>query len=321
MSMHFRELASKVAADGAITPDEILSLRRDGWGDGKIVPDEAEAIFAINDAIAAPSAEWSDFFVEALGEFIINAVEPKGYVSEAQADWLIGRIDHNGKLDSLTELELLVRLAERALSVPQSLRDYALAQIEQAVLTGEGPTRRGGTLEKGNVTKGEADLLRRLLFASGSDRPAGVSRAEAELLFRIKDATLGADNAPEWKRLFVQGVGNYLAGFTSYQPVSRERAAELESFMNDTRSSLGGFARRLGKSFLRDDFFDVAADALGGQRSDPGLDERIGSARKVDLTEQTWLEARIDGNGQVDEYDAALLEFLAEESGFSRDDA
>lgn len=320
MSIHFRELASKVAADGAITPDEVLALRREGWGDGKITPDEAETLFAINDHVTGMNTEWSDFFVEALGEFIINAVEPRGYVSEAQADWLIGRIDHDGRLDSLTELELLVRLAERALSVPQRLRDYALAQIEQAVLTGEGPTRSGGSLEKGNVTRAEADLLRRLLFSSGSDRPGGISRDEAELLYRLKDATLGADNAPEWKRLFVQGVGNYLAGFTSYQPVTRERAAELEGFMNDSRSSLGGFARRMGKSFLRDNFFDVVSDALGKRPDGPNLDARVESAREVDLTEQTWLEGRIDGNGEVDEYDAALLAFLAEESGYSRDE-
>jgi len=39
----------------------------------------------------------------------------------------------------------------------------------------------------------------------------------------------------------------------------------------------------------------------------------------VSRTEQTSLEGRIDGNGEVDEYDAALLAFLAEESGFSRE--
>ncbi|MBM3594822.1 MAG: hypothetical protein FJX31_03275 [Alphaproteobacteria bacterium] len=82
MSIDFREMASKVAAERAITSDEILSLHREGWGDGRIVPDEAEAAFATNDAIASPSAEWSDFLVEALGEFIINGLEPKGYVSE-----------------------------------------------------------------------------------------------------------------------------------------------------------------------------------------------------------------------------------------------
>jgi hypothetical protein len=211
-----------------------------------------------------------------------------------------------------------VRLAERALSVPQDLRVFAITQIQHAALTGVGPTRSGGSLEKGNVTKAEADLLRRLLFANGSERPSGISRSEAELLYRIKDATLGANNAPEWKQLFVQGVGNYLAGFTSYEAVSRERAAELEAFMNDSRSSLGGFARRMGKSFLRDNFYDVVADALGKKEHGPDLDARAAEARGVDVTEQTWLEGQIDENGQVDEYDQALLDFLAEESGFKR---
>jgi len=318
MTMHFRDLADKAAADGAITPDEILALRRQGWSDGQINPDEAEAIFAINDAIAAPDAEWSDFFIEALGEFIINRVEPKGYVSQAQADWLIGRIDHDGLVQSLTELELLVRLFERALSVPDSLREYALQQIERAVLTGEGPTRCGGNLEKGNVTQAEARLMRRILFASGSERPAGISRKEAELLYRLKDAALGADNAPEWKRLFVQGVGNYLAGFTSYEAISRERAAELEAFMNDSRSSLGGFIARMGKSALRDSFLDALGSAAGKQPSRPDREAQVDQARAVDLAEQTWLESRIDGNGRVDEFDEALLAFLAEESGFAR---
>lgn len=318
MTMHFRDLADKAAADGAITPDEILALRRQGWSDGRINPDEAEAIFAINDAIAMPDAEWSDFFVEAIGEFIINRVEPKGYVSEAQADWLIDRIDHDGHVQSMTELELLVRLFERALTVPHALREYALAQIEHAVLTGEGPTRCGGGLARGNLTDSEVRLMRRILFASGSERPAGISRKEAELLYRLKDATLGADNAPEWKQLFVQGVGNYLAGFTAYEALSRERAAELEAFMSDSRSSLGGFVARMGKSALRDSFIDTLGSVIRKKPQGPDRDAQAAEARAVDLAEQTWLEGRIDGNGIVDEFDEALLAFLAEESGFAR---
>ena len=83
MTMHFRELAQQAAADGVITPEEILSLRRAGWGDGQIMPEEAEAIFIINDRIAVKTPEWSDFFVEALGEFIVNGTEPRGYVDDS----------------------------------------------------------------------------------------------------------------------------------------------------------------------------------------------------------------------------------------------
>ncbi len=78
MSMHFRDIAVQAAADGAISSDEILALRRAGWADGRILPEEADAIFAINDKVSAPSGEWTDFFVEALSEFVVNGSEPKG---------------------------------------------------------------------------------------------------------------------------------------------------------------------------------------------------------------------------------------------------
>ena len=40
MSMHFRDIAVQAASDGAIGPDEILALRRAGWVDGKMDPEE-----------------------------------------------------------------------------------------------------------------------------------------------------------------------------------------------------------------------------------------------------------------------------------------
>src|SRR4051794_37070827 len=112
MTMHFSEIARQAAADGAITSDEILALRREGWGDGCITDGEADAIFAINGALAERSADWCDFFVEAIGEYVLNAWEPKGYVTDAQAAWLIGKIEADGKLDSMVELEVLLRLLE-----------------------------------------------------------------------------------------------------------------------------------------------------------------------------------------------------------------
>ena len=312
MSMHFSDIAEQVAADGAITPEEILTLRREGWTSGRIEPHEAEALFAVNDRLKDHSHEWSDFFVEALGEFIINGVKPKGYVDETQADWLIGRIDHNGAVNGMTELELMVRLFERARSVPERLREYALSQIEHSVLTGEGPTRCGGALEKGNVTEAEAKLMRRIIFSSGSERPAAVSRKEAEMLYRIKDATLGSNNSPEWKRLFVQGVGNFLMGFTDHTPLSRKRAAELESFMNDHRSSIGGFFGRMAKDTAKGKLFG----GFGRKKpEEPGLAHRVSQAREVDTNERTWLEGKIDGNARIDEFDQALLDFIVEETG------
>jgi hypothetical protein len=306
MSMHFRDLADQAAQDGAIAPDEILALRRDGWSDGKMDPDEADAIFALNDRVTAATPEWTDFFVEALGEYVVNGAAPKGYVDQPLADWLVAHIDRDGRLDTMAELLLLVRVLEKATSVPDSLRAYAIAQIERAVLTGEGPTRDGGTLDKGGITATEAQLLRRVVFAQAGDRPAGVSQAEAEMLFRLKDATLGAANAPEWKRLFVQGVGNYLEGYTRYEPLSAERAAKLERFMAAPATGLGRFFARM-----------VHVDVKGGFRAvfehpeNVDRDAAVAMAEQVTPSENAWLKAHVDADGTVDEYEQALLDFLA----------
>lgn len=316
MTINFPELARQAAADGAISADDVLALRRAAWPDGRIDQSEAEAILAINDIVSAKGPEWTDFLVEAVGEYVLNGTEPRGYVSDATADWLIARLDQDGRLDSQAELELLVRVLEKALGTPDRLKDYALAQIERAVLTGEGPTRNastfgGGALDADSITAAECKLLRRVIFASGGDRPAAVSLAEAEMLFRLKDATLGATNTPEWQRLFVQGVGNYLQGWNNARSVTRERAAELEGFMNDTSSSLGRFFGRMGRVGAKD--LDAAAQDLrsGGK---PARDYAGEAEADAALTspEQSWLDGRIQADGQTDPLEAALLAFLAE---------
>lgn len=308
MSMHFSDLAVQAARDGAIAPDEILALRRDGWSDGKMDAAEADAIFVLNEHIAQPTPDWTDFFVEAIGEFIINGSAPKGYVDQANADWLIARIDRDGRLETMAELQLLVRVLEKATSVPDSLKTYALTEIEAAVLTGEGPTRDGGAFAKGSINATEAGLLRRVIFAQAGDRPAGVSQAEAEMLFRLKDATLTAPNAPEWKRLFVQGVGNYLEGYTSYEPLSAERTAELEAFMANTDRGIGRFLGRMARADKAEGFRFSAHAA-----EDIDRDALVAMAAKVTPSEKDWLQARLDADGGIDEYEQALLDFLAEE--------
>ena len=306
MTMHFAQIARQAAAGGAITAEEILALRRAGWADGTMAPDEAEAVFLLNDALAEPTAEWSDFFVEAIGEFVLNGTVPKGYVSEDNAAWLIARIDRDGALQGMTELELLVRVLERGTNAPERLKAYVLVQVERAVLTGSGPTRRGGGLEAGCVNETEAAILRRVLFAPAGDGPAAVSCGEAELLFRLKDATLGAANAPEWKRMFVQGVANYLQGVASRTAqISRERAGELEAFIADDRSSTTGFLGRMATS---------APNAFGvvfGRRQ-PERDRlaELRAAEQVTADEQQWLDAHVHADGEIDEYEKALIAFL-----------
>lgn len=313
MTYQFRALAEQAQADGRITAEEILALRRAGWADGRIEPAEAEAIFALNDHLAERTNEWADFFVEAVTEYVLAGGEPRGFVSEDQADWLISRLDRDGRVDSLVELELLAELFEKAQAVPERLKAYALAQVEQAVLTGEGPTRDGGELAPGCITPAECRLLQRYIYSFTSDTPGGVSRAEAEMLFRLKDATLGADNAADWPDLFVKAVANHLMAHHHFQQLTTERARELDTFMNDTTPRLGAFLGRMAKSDLGDNVRQAVGGVLGFGKKGVSRDlaAEVAADQRITESEDAWLQGQVDANHELDALDKALLKFIA----------
>ncbi|GAA4047623.1 hypothetical protein [Parerythrobacter jejuensis] len=312
MSVQFADLARAVAEDGRIAPDEILSLRRLGWGDGIMTREEAEAIFAINRQITLPGNDWVDFFVEAIGEFVLNGTDPKGMCDEREADWLIRAFDHDGKLETMAELETLVRIIERARNVPDALKHYTLEQIEQAVLYGEGPTRCGGDLSATHLSAAECALLRRVIFASGGHGPAAVSRFDAEMLFRIKDATLDATNAPEWQDLFVDGTANYLRGFSAANAqLSHNRTKELEGFIADNSVNVGRFFGRMAKEApkVANHFGKVFGQKRAG--TDPTL--RAIEGEIVTENEQNWLDSMIEADGKLDPLEKALIARVEED--------
>ncbi len=300
-----------IKAKDSIDADDTLSLRKVMWPDGRISQSEANILFELNDASSALSREWIDFFCEAIGEYIVNQTQPTGYVSEANADWLIAKIDHDGKVESLAEMELLAEIVEKSSNTPEKFKAYVLEQVEQIVRTGEGPTRDGGAVLPRCITKAEADYLRRIIFAAGGDGPARVSRQEADMLFRIKDASLNGNNAPEWKKLFVQGVGNHLMAHNDYQPLLRGEADRLEKFMGDNSVSVGGFFKRMAVSDISGAFGKVFGEKDTGRSHE----EKVAEDRKLDPLENDWLSARIDADHEIDELEKALLKFVAEESG------
>ncbi|WFL78600.1 hypothetical protein P7228_05930 [Altererythrobacter arenosus] len=312
MSYQFSELADQVAQDGIVSPSELQNLRQLGWGDGQIHREEAEAIFAINRQLAHPTAEWVDFFVEAVAEFVLNGSEPREMCSEEEAQWLVHALDHDGRLDSMAELEVLVRIVERARNVPDSLKHYALRQIEQAVLTGTGPTRHGGDLSATHISAAECRIVRRLIFASGGHGPAAVTRYDAEMLFRLKDETLYEENAPQWDDLFVDGVANYLKGFhLQNAQLSHERVKELESFVADNSASVGRFFGAMAKEMpqVQNHFGKV----FGKKPEGTNYTEAAAAGNLVTDNEQEWLEKMIDADGEVDDLERALLSRIIDE--------
>lgn len=315
MSVQFENLAQQVAEDGRITAEELLSLRQLGWGDGQIHRSEAEAIFSINNALTksgGADAQWTDFFVEAIGEFVLNGTAPRDMCDEGEACWMIDQIDQDGVLESMAELELLVRVVERAQNVPDTLKHYILRKIETIVMTGEGATRCGGELSVSHISSAECTALRRTIFASGGHGPAAVSRFDAEMLFRLKDATLDAQNAPEWTDLFVDGVANYLKGFTlKNAQLSHERAAELEIFVADNNANLGRFFGKMAAELPQ--VRNHVGKVFGKKRTGQSFTEIEAAGNEVTNDEVKWLDSMVEADGTIDPLERALLDRIAQE--------
>lgn len=313
MTTQFIAIAEAAAADGQISSEELLALRREGWGDGIITRAEAEALFAVNNALKERSPEWCDFFVEAIGEFVLNGTPPRLQCSAEEAEWLIGQIDHDGVVESMVELETMVRILERAENTPDRLKDYVLGVVEREVLTGTGPTRCGGALSATHISAAECRIIRRVIFASGGHGPAAVTRHDAEMLFRLKDATLAEENAAEWDDLFVDGVANFMKGFVlPNAQLSHERKRELEAFIADSSVSVGRFIGRFAKEAPQ------VANHLGkvfGKKQDGGTDfDALAAAGDIVTDfESRWLEEMVSGDGEVDELETRLIARLAAE--------
>ena len=152
---------------GVISAADVLHFRREVFRDGIVSQAEAEAVFALNDRAGETCPEWTEFFVEALTDYTVNQAEPRGYVSNANAQWLVNRISHDGVVDTVSELELLVRVLAKSTRCPPALAGYALAQVAYAVVEGEGPLARGMQLTRGVIGEAEVDLLRTVLYAAG----------------------------------------------------------------------------------------------------------------------------------------------------------
>lgn len=312
MTTQFSDLARRVADDQQITADEVLALRREGWGDGIITREEAEALFAINNTLTHRDEKWCDFFVEAVGEFVLNGTQPRLQCDDDEAQWLIAQVDHDGIVESYVELECLVRIVERAENVPMRLKDYIVRQVEREVLEGTGPTRDGGELSSSHITAAEVKILRRVIFASGGYGPAAVSRFDAEMLFRLKNETLAEDNAPEWDDLFLDGVSNYLKGFALQNAqIEHGRRLELQEFIADNEASVGRFIGRMAKEVpnVRNHFGKV----FGKKDAPATFTEQAIAGEEVTDFEQEWLDRMIESDGEVDELERRLIARIIEE--------
>ncbi len=286
-----------IGADGYVTADEVLFLRRSVFANGVVSTDELDALFALGDRAQEGDAEWAQFFAEAAADFYLREEDPQGYLTEAEFQTLKARVTGAGHANRL-ELGLLIKLMETATQTPPEMAKFVGEQIKQAVL---------GKPEGPSIDKVEIMLTRRYLFAAGGDENVAVTRREAELLFDINDAIGKSQESPAWTELFVQGIVNHLMVHLGYKAPSREEAFRRDAWMRDQTVDVGGFFKRMvsgGFTALKDAYSTPSDEAdFNDQR-----DADVAEAAKVTGAEASWLAARIGRDGAFDTNERQLIE-------------
>ena len=324
----------EIRARGSIRDGDVLKLRRALLDDAQISIDDADALFALDDACPVKDPAWADFFVEALTDFAVHQMKPEGYIVAEKATWLMSKLGFEGRLRSHIELELLVAVIEAARWSPPSLAAFAITQVRHAVETSSGPLRSGQMPEIGAISQAEIDLLRRIILGFGNDSGIAVTRAEADALMAINQAVIPAKSSPAWTDFFVNAVGNgVLAGLGRAVP-RREQAfgaddlnmgqradAALSLFggqgvAGGTTTGIGTFGGRVLAGGAGSIWYSCrpqtaeerAMARLERQRLEIVTNERIEEA------DEAWLIGRLGRDRSLNANEMALLAFLQREA-------
>ena len=185
--------------DGIIDADEVNLIRQRIYKDGIIDREEADFLFELNDGASGADNDpsWKALFVEALTDHVLKDEISPGILDADEAAYLIDKIKADGKVDDI-ELELLVNIVANAKECHASFNAFVLESLKIAIL------------EKGIVYANEVEMIKNVIYSSGSGEGEGVDRAEADFLFDINDAVSGKENAPSWKNLFVEALSKHV---------------------------------------------------------------------------------------------------------------
>ncbi|MEM9999965.1 MAG: hypothetical protein AAF940_03695 [Pseudomonadota bacterium] len=311
------EMVNALVTRNRVTAEDVLVLRRDVYRDGVSERAEAEALFAIDRACRDRCPEWDVFMVEAVTDYLVETEAPHGYISNDNAQWLIRAISTDGIVDTRTEIELLIKVLERAKHSPAVLSAFALQQVAEVVVNGEGALAKGRQAQAGVVTAVDVEMMRRVLYAFGGDQQAMVTREEAEVLFDINDATADADNDPAWADLFTKAIGFSLLASFGYTMPTRDEALARDAWLNDTDVNVAGFFGRMFAGGLREMRKQIGTDtrvetAFAERNARFETDNKIAEA--VTAEEAHWLVERIGRDGKLHDNERQLLQFIAQEA-------
>lgn len=217
MSEKLEQLKTSILADGIIDADEVRTINQAIYEDGKIDREEADFMFELNDAVSGKENHysWKDLFVKVITDHVLKDDTSYGSVDDEEADYLIGKIQGDGKIDEI-EQALLLKILEKATGTCEKFQDFVLLSFKNLIIEDE------------VIDAAEVKTIKSIIYGAGGACGSKVDKKEAEFLFELNDAVSGKANHESWKALMVEAISKYvLEDETSPNVIDDEEAEWL----------------------------------------------------------------------------------------------
>jgi hypothetical protein len=294
-----REVMSPTASSGCSVDGARPCPCTARFGVGVASRREVEALLSLAAACGGACGTWPASLIEEAARCIVHRDRPSGSLTGAKAAWLTGAIAKNGRIETVAGFDLLVRVLENAGSAPTALALLALEEVALAVVDGAGPLARGRASFPGIIEAAEVDLIRRILKPSYGGRE--ISRAEADVLFRINDGTVEEMNDPSWNTLFVRTITGHVLAGDGQAGASLEDDLLRGHLLDAADLNLMAYFRRMVAGGA-----GVLFDRAGSERAG-----RDGGAPRLGESEARWLAGRIGHDGLIHDNERVLLALIA----------
>lgn len=302
-----------IADRGNIREADVSQLGQVLYDDGVISPQEAERLIALDAACPVQAASWSDVYREALTDFVVHQAEPRGYITQENAEWLISRLAPEGVVRSRKTLDLLVHILDAARLSPHRLIAFAIAQIRDAMISGDDQGRTSN--EPATISYEDVELVRRLIYAFGGDGNVAVTRAEAEVLCDINDSLDPERPNLAWTELYIKAMANFLLANSGYAVPTREEALNGDCWLDSrgelTPLDLAGSIARVGLQDIMEAYRKQSREEGSLARLDRQYRELL-TGEVLTADEADWLIERLTRDGQLTPAEEALISYLKE---------
>jgi hypothetical protein len=309
MDQGFEALVAQISSVVKLSENDAHCFATDMYGHGIVSLNDADGLFTINFHLAGSCPAWDRLFIAAIKDHLLVQNDPRNWVSEEEAEWLIGKTTRGTTGPIASEVDLLLQVIRYAEGVPERLGSFALQMACERITF------------LGKAVAEDVERVRRALIIPAGEHLNWITAPEADLLVKTNDLVAHSLNDPSWNDLFARAIANRLMARAHPDPASQPELMSREHWIGDMRPEPGTFLEDVRSAFTEDGWFHpISRDEARAQAARQVA--RASARREADIgleDEAAWFLARLSADKPVSLAERALIDFLKVEApGFAQ---